>query len=69
MRDRFLALAAKHKSRTLNVAETSELKDLIAKLKLATPDGSQYCYCDTSGFACNPDSPPPNCNCICGDVP
>lgn len=24
-----------------------------------------YCYCESNHFACNPNSPPPNCNCVC----
>lgn len=48
-----------------------EMKDHVAMNRqgeesdLATPALDDYCYCESNHFACNPNSPPPNCNCVC----
>lgn len=63
--ERFLELEEKRKAGTLSAQHLEEIKGLVKSLNLLKPAGDQYCYCETSGFACNPQSPPPNCNCVC----
>jgi hypothetical protein len=65
---RFLELEARRKTGTLSENERGELRSLVATLGLRRVDGDTYCYCETSGFACDPDNPPPNCNCVCAPI-
>jgi hypothetical protein len=62
---RFLELEKKRKIGKLSADEKRELRGAVTSLNLLHANGDQYCYCETSGFACNPQSPPPGCNCIC----
>lgn len=48
------------KQKNITSVERSAIGDAIKKEK--------YCYCSSNTFACNPSSPPPNCNCVCTDL-
>lgn len=48
------------KQNNITSVERSVIGDAIKKEK--------YCYCSSNNFACNPSSPPPNCNCVCTDL-
>jgi len=65
---RFIELSAK--ARQMKELENSEESELLNLVKLAGGaveiEGDKKCYwvCKAQGWACNPENPPPKCDCV-----